>query len=67
MEVSHSIINLGFPIPINKAVNVLIDQPNNDDIDNMMRRTKLCFIDIYKLAELFLSNIYFNGTAKLGY
>ena len=54
------------PRPINKPLNVLIDQLNNDK-DDLMKRTKLCLKDIYELAELCLSGCYFCGTMKLEY
>ena len=58
VQVSYDIVNLYPPIPINKALNVLIDQLNNGK-DNLMKRTKLCLKDIYELAELCLSKCYF--------
>ena len=39
-EVSYDIINLYPSVPINKALDVLIDQLNNDK-DDLMKRTKL--------------------------
>ena len=53
----YDIINLYPSIPINKALDVLIDQLNNDK-DDLMKRTKLCLKDIYELAELCLSKCY---------
>ena len=41
-----------------KAVNVVIDQLNNDRYD-LMKRTKLCLKDIYELAVLCLSKCFF--------
>ena len=58
------IINLYPSVPIDKALDVLKDQLNNDK-DNLMNRTKLCLKDIYQLAELCLSKYYFYGTMKL--
>ena len=60
------IINLYPSVPIDKALDGLKDQLNNDK-DNLMNRTKLCLKDIYQLAELFLSKYYFYGTMKLEY
>ena len=54
VQVSYDIINF---IPINKALDVLIDQLNNDQ-DDLMKRTKLFLKDIYELAELCLSKYY---------
>ena len=45
-------------IPINKALNVLTDQLNNDKND-LIKRTKLCLSDIYELPEFCLSKSYF--------
>ena len=58
IQVSYDIINLYPSVPINKALDVLIDQLNNDQ-DDLMKRAKLCLKDIYKLAELCLSKCYF--------
>ena len=55
---SYDIINLYPSVPINKALDVLIDQLNNDK-DDLMKRTKLCLKDIYELAELCLSKCLF--------
>ena len=54
MKSKCHIINLYPSVPINKALDVLIDQLNNDK-DDLMKRTKLCLKDIYELAELCLS------------
>ena len=37
----HKYINLYPSVPINKALDVLIDQLNNDK-DDLMKKTKLC-------------------------
>ena len=58
VQVSYDIINLYPSVPINKALDVLIDQLNNDK-DDLMKRTKLYLKDIYELAELCLSKCYF--------
>ena len=46
VQVFCDIINLYSSVPINKALDVLIDQLNNDK-DDLMKRTKLCLKDIY--------------------
>ena len=51
---SYDIVNLYVSVPINKALDVLMDQLDNDK-DNLMKRTKLCLKDIYELAELCFS------------
>ena len=53
VQVSYDIGNYYPSLPINKALDVLIDQLNNDE-DNFMKRTKLSLKDIYELAELSL-------------
>ena len=58
VQVSYDIVNLYPSVPINKALDVLIGQINNDK-DDLIKRTKLCLKDIYELAELCLSKFYF--------
>ena len=58
VEVSYDILNLYLPVPINKALDVLIDQLDHHR-DDLMKRTKLCLRDVYELAELCLSKCYF--------
>ena len=58
VQVSYDIENYYPSLPINKALDVLIDQLNNDE-DNFMKRTKLSLKDIYELAELCLGKCYF--------
>ena len=48
---SYYIITLSPSVPINRALDILIDQLNNDK-DDLMKRTTLCLNNIYKLAEL---------------
>ena len=57
-QVPYDIVNLYPSVPTNKALDVLIDQLNNDN-DDLMKRTKLCLKDIYELVELRLSKCYF--------
>ena len=52
---SYDIINIYPSVPINKALDVLIDQLNNNK-DGLMKRTKLYLKDIYELAELCLTS-----------
>ena len=49
IQVSYDVINLFPSIPIDKAITVLIDTLNNDDLNT---RTKLTLTDIHKLTEL---------------
>ena len=66
VQVSYDIINLYASVPINKTLDVLIDQLNNNK-DDLMKITKLCLKDISELAELYLRKCYFCGTMKLEY
>ena len=66
VQVSYDIINLYASVPINKTLDVLIDQLNNNK-DDLMKITKLCLKDISELAELCLRKCYFCGTMKLEY
>ena len=59
VQVSYDIVNLYPSVPINKALDILIDQLNNDQ-DELMKRTKLCSKGIYELAELCFSKCYFS-------
>ena len=61
---SYDIINLYPSVPINKALDVLIDQLNNDK-DDLMKKTKLYLKDIYELAELCLSKCYFSWNNEI--
>ena len=58
VQVSHDIINLYASVPINKTLDVLIDQLNNNK-DDLMKITKLCLKDISELAEFCVSKCYF--------
>ena len=51
-------------IPIDKAIEVLIDTLNND-LDDLNTRTKLTLTDIHKLMELYLSKLYFLYEKKI--
>ena len=64
VQVFCDIINLYSSVPINKALDVLIDQLNNDK-DDLMKRTKLCLKDIYEVAQLCLSKCYFLSKNEL--
>ena len=55
---SYDIVNLCPSVPINKTLDVLMDQLNSDKAD-FMKRTKLCLKHIYELAELCLNKCYF--------
>ncbi|XP_065680493.1 ankyrin-1-like [Hydra vulgaris] len=57
IQVSFDVIALT-PIPIDKAIPVIIDILNNDKED-LANRTKLTLTDIHQLIELCLSQCYF--------
>ena len=53
-QVSYDVVNLYPSVPVDKAINVLIDTLNNDK-EHLKERTKLTLTDIQKLTELCLS------------
>ena len=53
-----------YPIPIDKAINVLMDTLNND-LKDLNTCTKLTFTDIHKSTELCLSKSYFLYESKI--
>ena len=53
VQVSYDIVNLYLSVRINKALDVLKEQLNNDQ-DNLMKKNKLYLKYIYELAELCL-------------
>ena len=64
VQMSYDIVNLYPSVPINKALNVLMDQLNSDKAD-LMKRTKFCLKLIYELAELCLNKCYFLWNRKI--
>ena len=57
VQVSYD-VNLYPSVPVDKAINVLMDTLNNDK-EHIQERTKLTLTDINKLTELCLSKCYF--------
>ena len=57
IQVSYDAVNLYPSVPVDKAINVLIDTLNNDKEHLKEERTKLTLTDIHKLTELYLSVI----------
>ena len=53
VQVSYDVVNLYLSVRINKALDVLKEQLNNDQ-DNLMKKNKLYLKYIYELAELCL-------------
>lgn len=64
IQVSYDVVNLYPSVPLDKAIEVLIDTLNEDKED-LKTRTKLTLTDIHKLAELCLSKCYFLFENKL--
>ena len=58
VQVLYDIVNLYPSIPVDKAINILVDTLNNDR-EHLKEHTKLKFTDIHKLTELCLSKCYF--------
>ena len=57
LQVSYDVENLYPLVPVEKAINVLIDSLNNDK-EQLKERAKLTLTDIHKLMEFFLSKCY---------
>ena len=64
VQVSYDIVNLYPSVPVNKALDVLIDQLNSDK-RSLEARTKLSLKDIYELSELCLTKCYFLWNNKI--
>ena len=58
VQVSFDEVNLYPPVPVDKAINILIDILNSDK-EHLKKRTKLTLTDIHKLTELCLYKCYF--------
>ena len=58
VQVSYGAVNLYPSVPVDKAINVLIDTINNNK-EQPKKHTKLTTIDIHKVMALYLSKCYF--------
>ena len=58
MQVSYDVTNLYPSIPIDKAIDVILQQLS-EDYDDLKTRTKLKLVDIQQLTELCVSECYF--------
>ena len=58
MQVSYDVTNLYPSIPIDKAIDVIL-QELSEDYDDLKTRTKLKLVDIQQLTELCVSECYF--------
>ena len=57
IQVSYDVVNSYPSVPVDKAINVLIDTLNNDK-EYLKQCTKLTLTNIHKLTELCLSKCY---------
>ena len=58
IQVSYDVVNLYPSVPLDKAIDVIVEYLEND-FNNVKRRTKLTLVDIHQLIELCLSECYF--------
>ena len=58
VQVSCGVVNLCPSVPVDKAINILMNTFNSDK-EHLQERTKLTLMDIHKLTELSLSKCYF--------
>ena len=58
IQVSYDVTNLYPAIPINKAIDVILQQLS-EDYEDLKTRTKLTLVDIQQLIELCVSERYF--------
>ena len=58
VQVSCGVVNLYPSVPVDKAINILMNTFNSDK-EHLQERTKLTLMDIHKLTELSLSKCYF--------
>ena len=58
MQVSYDVTNLYPSIPIDKAIDVILQQLS-EDYEDLKTRTKLTLVDIQQLIELCVSECYF--------
>ena len=56
VQISYDVVNLYPSVPVDKAINVLMDTMNNDK-EHLQECTKLTLTGIHKLTELCLSVI----------
>ena len=58
IQVSYDVTNLYPSIPIDKAIDVIIQQLS-EDYENLKTRARLTLVDIQQLIELYVSDCYF--------
>ena len=56
IQVSYDVVNLYPSVPLDKAIDVIVEYLKND---NVKRRTKLTLVDTHQLIELYVSECYF--------
>ena len=58
IQVSYDVVNLYPSIPLDKAIDVIVEYLKND-FNNVRTRTKLTLVDIHQLIDLCASECYF--------
>ena len=58
IQVSYDVVNLYPSIPLEKAIDVIVEYLEND-FNNVRTRTKLTLVDIHQLIDLCVSECYF--------
>ena len=58
IQVSYDVINLYASVPLDKAIDVIVEYLEND-FNNIKTRTKSTLVDIHQLIELCVSECYF--------
>ena len=58
IQVSHDAVELYPSVPLDKAIDVIVEDLKND-FNNVKTRTKLTLVDIHQLIELCVSECYF--------
>ena len=58
IQVSY-VVNLYPSVSLDKAIHVIVKYLQQNDFNNVKRRTKLTLVDIHQLLELCLSECYF--------
>ena len=58
VQVSYDVVNLYPSVPLDKAIDVIVEYLTND-FKNVKTRRKLTLVDIHQLIELYVSECYF--------
>ena len=57
-EVAYNVTKLYPSIPVDKAVDVILQQVSKD-YEDLKKRTKIALVDVQKLIEFFVSECFF--------